>query len=110
MNAVNPSENRSRKRQLQWYQYLLTAFIAYLLPLLAVLLEMVLDWQNQVHLVTHFGLPFAKSGFWIWMIIPASISFVILFLFARSTRGGVIASACICLCWMLFLMANRAAV
>ena len=101
------SDEAPRKPRLSWHHYLITAVVAYSLPWLATIVEMILTWSTQMHLAGHFGILFANPHVWLWMAIPAAITFAILLPFVRSTTGRWIASACLCLGWILFFLSNQ---
>jgi len=61
MRSQPLSDDAQRKPRLSWHYYLITAVVAYSLPWLAKIVEMILTWSTQMHLAGHFGILFADS-------------------------------------------------
>lgn len=104
--ADNPGVTH-RKPRLFWHHYLIATLLAYALPWLAMIVEMILTWNTQMHLAGHFGVLFTDPHAWLLMAIPAAITFAILLPFARSPTGRWIVSGCLCLGWILFFLSNQ---
>jgi hypothetical protein len=100
-----PGGNRTQRPRI--HDYLLNALIAYLLPWLAVLVEMVLTWGQQIQLATHGIGPFFSPYAYLWMMIPAVITFLILVPFIRRPTRRWAACGCIFLGWMLLMLLNQ---
>jgi hypothetical protein len=99
----------SRRQVVAWHHYMSAAVVAYLLPWCAVFVETALTWRHQMHLAMHFGFPrFVDPVVWLWMVVPAAITFVILLPFIRYPISRRIVSICIVFGWILFLLLNEA--
>jgi hypothetical protein len=98
-----------QRNPVDWHHYLHAAVMAYALPWFAVLTEMALTWRHQMHLAMHFGFPrFTDPSVWLWMTVPAGISFLILAPVVRYPVLRRIFVVCISLGWMAFLFLNEA--
>jgi hypothetical protein len=72
--ADNPGVTH-RKPRLSWHHYLIATLLACALPWLAMIVEMILTWNTQMHLAGHFGVLFTDPHAWLLMAIPAAREF-----------------------------------
>jgi hypothetical protein len=94
---------------LSWRGYLSGLFVAYLIPWLAVLLRAILSWRfwGDYPLPLRRLLVLSDFSIFLWMMIPAAISFLILWPFLRYRIGRRIASVVICAGWMYLEAMNH---
>jgi len=58
-----------------------------------------------------FGLPpFGEARLWLWMAIPASITFLIFLPFLRYPVRCRVAAVLVCLAWVMFMLSTEVAV
>jgi Na+/melibiose symporter-like transporter len=94
---------------LTWRDYVSGLFIAYLIPWLAVFIQAILSWRYWGDYPLPFRriLVFSDFSILLWMMIPAAISFLILWPFLRYRIGRRVAVVVICLAWMYLEAANH---
>ena len=94
-----PQEVSDRSRALQvklrWFHYLFAAGMSYLIPCLAMLLV----WPTN----DRRGLLLVTSEPWLFMLLPAGLTFGVLFPFLRAPVQRRIALVCVCVGWMLVI-------
>ena len=94
-----------------WRDYVLAAALAYVLPLLALGLEWLLTWQHQLFMAGRPGpSPFGYGSFWLCMLIPATVTFLIFLPFLRYPIRCRLAAVLVCLAWLLFMLSTEVAV
>ena len=103
-DKVEPSTSLSVPPRARWHDYASALLVSYLIPCIAVLLDAVFAPQYWTHsTISSRDLP----GAFLWMLVPAIITFFAIWPFRLYPIGRRIAAACACIGWMcLFSMTH----
>ena len=94
---------------MKWFDYVIAALISYALVWLAVFLEMAWLWERVLAQIrrSHYspaGLLIVSNPIaWLWLILPAAVSFLTLLPFLRFPRPRWMAFIGLCVGWIYIL-------